>query len=69
MLLGDEANTNARNENEETTLHKTPEKGHKTIVHLLVEKRADADTKGKYGWTALHRVAEKGHEVVSEAVV
>jgi ankyrin repeat domain-containing protein 50 len=48
-----------------TPLHMSSYNGHRTIVRLLLEAKADVDAKDSFGRrTALHWAAENGHEAV-----
>jgi Ankyrin repeats (many copies) len=47
-----------------TPLHMSSYNGHRTIVRLLLEAKADVDAKNGRGGTALYKVIWNGHEVV-----
>ena len=44
-----------------TPLSRAAEKGHESIIELLLQKGAATDAIDKYGWTPLSWAAEKGH--------
>ena len=46
---------NQRNRNGETGLHLAASKGHVEVVHQLLDKGAELETKDNYGWTPLSR--------------
>ncbi len=47
-----------------TTLHLAAMKGYIQIVHMLLEKGIDINTRDSQGWTALHLAAETGQQAV-----
>ncbi|MFQ6039423.1 MAG: sigma-70 family RNA polymerase sigma factor [Candidatus Poribacteria bacterium] len=53
----DAALVNARNENDQTPLHRAAYRGHKAIAELLIEKGADVNARDKNGQTPLHQLA------------
>jgi ankyrin repeat protein len=40
------------------------ENGHEAVIRLLLEKGAEINAKGKFGWTPLSLAAGSGHEAV-----
>ncbi|UKZ79033.1 hypothetical protein TrVFT333_006784 [Trichoderma virens FT-333] len=53
FLDDDEIQADAKDEEGQTLLHYASRSGHEAIVKLLVEKGADIEVKGQYGWTPL----------------
>jgi ankyrin repeat protein len=48
------ANPNLENESNQTPFHEALEGGHDEIIQILVENKADVNTRDKDGNTALH---------------
>jgi ankyrin repeat protein len=66
----EEGQSHIQSSNGRTVLHVAAEKGHATVVELLLQKGAELDSKDKeYGQTALHVTAENGHEAVLKLLI
>ena len=66
MLLGNEADVNAKNKYGWTPLHDAASRGGTEIAELLLQHGADVNAKDKEKWTALHKAARRGRtELVS----
>ena len=52
-----------------TPLSQAAEKGHESIVKLLLERGAATDAKDKSGWTPLSWAAEKGHKSIMQQLL
>jgi ankyrin repeat protein len=55
---------NQRNAENSTGLHLASENGHKAVVRLLLEAKADVNVKDSHGETALYRAVRNGHAAV-----
>ena len=55
---------NKTDDRKRTALIWAAERGHESVVRLLLEKGADIEAKAIYGHTALHKAVQFGHEAV-----
>jgi len=70
LLLEMDAKVNVPNNNGSTALCRAAWRARKSVVQLLVEKRADVNAvMMDKGGTALHWATEKGHEAVVRLLV
>ena len=60
---------NAKDEDENTPLHRAAYYGHKEIVVLLIAKGAEADAKDEYDLTPLYFAARGGYKEVAEILI
>lgn len=60
FLLKSEANPNLPNKEHRTALHWAAASGNATIIRLLLENGANADTRDVYGMTPLQFAIENG---------
>jgi len=51
------------------TIHEASSQGHKEVVQLLLEKKADTEVNDKYGWTPLLYAARDGHKEVVQLLL
>jgi ankyrin repeat protein len=69
-LIENGADTQAKDEEGRTALHRGAENGHSAVVPILLKQGADVDVKErKYGQTALHLAALNGHKEFAQSLL
>src|ERR1700687_3996538 len=64
------ADVNAKDQWQQTPLHRAARNGPADLARLLIEKgAADPNAKDEYQWTPLHRAAENGHADLARLLI
>lgn len=69
FLLKNNANVNARTDQENTPLHSAAINGHLEVVNALILKGANVNARVLDGCTALHHALERGHEEIANILL
>jgi ankyrin repeat protein len=69
LLIDNEANTNARNDDNDTPLHWAAREGQKELVVILIAHGAKINAVGKAGWTPLRWAEAQGHDDIARILV
>jgi hypothetical protein len=69
LLLNVSAEVNAKNAEEDTSLHAAAIKGNAEIAELLLANKAEVNARDKRGWTPLHLAAGNDHVQVVELLL
>ena len=69
MLIEDNAEVNAVDDNEWTALHNAAWKGFVDVAKVLIEEGADVNAVDEFKYTALHWAAQKGYVEVAKVLL
>jgi ankyrin repeat protein len=69
MLLERDANVNAKDAFEWTTLHWAAVNGRLVAARLLLENGAQVGRENREGWTALHFAVSQGHNAATRLLL